>query len=592
MFRNHCQARAIGNELRSGRSILRRFGLIGALCAVLVAVFAASALAVSGTPVKLAEPQEYGAPSVAVDAGGTAFIAWVNTKGLGGVENLVEYCVMRPGGTACAHTGKLSLAAGPGYVFGKVQVVVDGSTVLLLAGDLAVKGPDYAPTQEWQSTDEGEKWTQVLAGKSVAKPADDEQPVVLPGTGELGYGSENLESIGQAAFETFPLSPTLECSETSCPANEASIPLQTQIARESENGGQLGDFYASVASGSGAGVLGVYMVSSRETECRGEGFENQLAYVFGEGLQSASNSYEISPGKANSAWRTELTHSPNDCEVGEPAVAGGPSGFGVVENDTTRDYTVYHPFDQADHSFDTPYTTISTEEEEDPSLSQDGSGNIYLTYWNFEGVKLAVSTDGGANWTGPSYLTNGIALYGYPTSAVGADGQGWLVWTHEESVYAQQFVAGDATPVVSPPPPTPPPRGPPPPPPPPPPSLTVPKQTDDVSSKGGLSVALHCTGAPCTGTLDLLVKVKETTGKGKKKKTKIVVKTIGVASFSSLALGTDTVSLKLDSEGLKLLKNGGYKLKSTGSATYLSGTFKTATGEVDLKGHKPKKPKK
>jgi hypothetical protein len=50
------------------------------------------------------------------------------------------------------------------------------------------------------------------------------------------------------------------------------------------------------------------------------------------------------------------------------------------------------------------------------------------------------------------------------------------------------------------------------------------------------------------------------------------------------------VSLKLDSKGEGLLKAGGYKLSSTASATYLSGSvFKTATGSVDLKGHKPSK---
>lgn len=47
--------------------------------------------------------------------------------------------------------------------------------------------------------------------------------------------------------------------------------------------------------------------------------------------------------------------------------------------------------------------------------------------------------------------------------------------------------------------------------------------------------------------------------------------------------------MKLNGTGLKLLEHDGYKLSSTGSATYLSGAvFKTATGDVALKGHKPK----
>jgi hypothetical protein len=101
---------------------------------------------------------------------------------------------------------------------------------------------------------------------------------------------------------------------------------------------------------------------------------------------------------------------------------------------------------------------------------------------------------------------------------------------------------------------------------------------------------VDCAGVKCTGDLDLLAKFKKTTGKGKKKKTKIVVQTIGTASFNSLALGVDTLSIKLNNHGGSLLALGGYKLSSTASASYLSGgVFKTATGVVKLKGHKPSK---
>jgi hypothetical protein len=121
-------------------------------------------------------------------------------------------------------------------------------------------------------------------------------------------------------------------------------------------------------------------------------------------------------------------------------------------------------------------------------------------------------------------------------------------------------------------------------------SLTIPNQTDDVNGKGDLSISVDCTGAKCTGNLTLVAKYKKTTGKGKKKKTKTIVLTIGTASFNSLDLGVDTISLKLNSKGQSLLAIDGYKLSSTASATYLSGSvFKTATGTLKLKGHKPSK---
>ncbi|HWY89573.1 MAG TPA: hypothetical protein VNY31_02775, partial [Solirubrobacteraceae bacterium] len=66
------------------RPALGRATLLGALVAVASLAFATSALAVSGTPIKLAQPQRYGPPSVAVDSGGTAYIAWDNERNLGG----------------------------------------------------------------------------------------------------------------------------------------------------------------------------------------------------------------------------------------------------------------------------------------------------------------------------------------------------------------------------------------------------------------------------------------------------------------------------------------------------------------------------
>ncbi len=587
------------------RPALRRATLLGALTAIAALAFAASALAVSGTPVKLAQPREDGPPSVAVAANGTAYIAWNNTKDIGEAEDFVEYCVIPPGGSACTHTGKLTLGAGPGTIFGRVQVLVDGSTVAIFAGELYVKGDDYEPTQEWQSTDEGAIWTALLASKSVAKPAADEQAVVVPGTDELGFGSENLGGdpfVGQAAFELFPVNPAHECSNTSCPAEEESIPLQAKLARELEKYPQDGDSYASIQSGPGAGILGVYVVSSSQTECGGEGFENQLAYVFGGGLQEANNSYAISPGKAKSAWKTELTHSEFDCNVNSISAAGGPSGFGVVENETARGYTVYHAFDQGDDKFDTPVTTISTQEMEGaPSLSQGENGYIYLTYPSFEGVKLAVSTDGGAEWIGPSYLTAGIGLYDEPSSAVGSDGQGWLVWKNEESVYAQQFVASDAIPPpvapiskstpISTPAPTPPDS-----------NYTI---ESIVSNSNGTVTITFVPTQSGEATLVVTVptasiaSVSATTAKSKKCKhgqIKIKGKCLPSATTAgrTSAGGTAGVPLKLTvnlSSKIKSLLKKGKTVHLTATLTYtssLGGAPTTHTYDLTVKGHKPK----
>jgi hypothetical protein len=585
----------------------RLAGTFAATVFVLVFAFATSAFAVSGTPVKVGEPISNERPAVAVDSSGTAYIAWADTEHTS--EAVVQYCVLPAGETACTHTGTLVASGGASHYIDRVQVLVDEATIVVLADVYGVP-EENTPEQEWTSTDGGAVFSAVDGGKSVADGilSADTQPlnaVVVPGTSTLGYGWDSAAGGFEKPFESpvptfdeFRLSssPTCSVSTTSkqfppnCPSEEDFAALQPEGVVDPI--GNAGGQFAS-QTGTSPGVLGVFETDFNSGPLCPGSFGT--AFVYGSGDQSTTapvNSYDkYEPGKPGSAWSGPVAQA--DCNAEYPAVGGGPSGFGVVEDDLTRNFTVYHPFDQTHKDFDTPYVTIADEFEESPSVSQDEHGGIYVTYTGgFEGaIRLAYSSTGGASWIGPATInpnTDGSA--GGLVSSVGSNGQGWAVWTDNGSVVAQQFVSTDATP------PTPPPLPPPPPPPPAPVSLlTIPKQTDDVTSKGGLSVVVDCSGAKCTGSLSLLVKVKKTTGKGKHKKTKTVVETIGSDSFSSLALGTDTITLKLSGKGLSLLKHDGYKLNTTGSATYLSGSvFKTTTGDVTLKAHKPKpkKPKK
>src|SRR5581483_5008519 len=90
-----------------------------------------------------------------------------------------------------------------------------------------------------------------------------------------------------------------------------------------------------------------------------------------------------------------------DCDVEYPAVAGGPSGFGVLENADRTSHTTYHAFDAATTKFDGKPVTINPKTEQQPSLSQDGAGGIYATYLLGGGggpVELSYSGDAGAIW--------------------------------------------------------------------------------------------------------------------------------------------------------------------------------------------------
>ncbi len=445
------------------RPALRRAILLGALTVAAVLAFSANALAVSGTPINIGTPYESGPPSVAVDPAGNAYIAWANEKDLPPVTtNIVQYCMIPPYATGCLHSGSLTPADSGGYIDG-VQVLFDGLTVVILAdvyGTAGSSAGDYVPEQEWQSTNGGATFSVVNGGLSVADGilSADTGPlsaVIVPGTNELGYGWNSAG--GPPTFNAFPLTSPPECSTQQCdgkpipdggPYPFAELEPNTNPDTISNAGGQFAG--QSVAT---PGVLGIFNTgfSNGPFACMpGSG----TAYAYGSGDQSSTNNYNISPGMANSAWKVAAAQA--DCNVDEPAVAGGPSGFGVLENDTAHNNIVYHRFDQANETFDTPFATIATDQgEQDPAVSQDEAGGVFATFLLGGGggpISLAYSPDGGTTWIGPSALnpnTDGGA--GKVTSSVDPSGLGWVSWLDNGSVYAQQFVASDATPPTPPP---------------------------------------------------------------------------------------------------------------------------------------------
>jgi streptogramin lyase len=124
-------------------------------------------------------------------------------------------------------------------------------------------------------------------------------------------------------------------------------------------------------------------------------------------------------------------------------------------------------------------------------------------------------------------------------------------------------------------------------------TVKLPRQTDRVAASGTLDVTVDCTGAPCSGTVELLAKVKQTTRRGRRSRTRTVPTKIAGASFSDLPVGVHRVALKLGTAGRALLRHAGYKLATTARARYLSSgtTYALATGAVELKGKKKSKKK-
>ena len=509
-------------------SLLRRTLLTLGFAGALTIVSTAGALAV-GKPISIGTPFESGTPAIAVDATGTSLIAWANTKDLAGANNFVQYCVLPLGAGACSHSGNLMPADGAQDIDG-VQVIDEGSTLVILADVFGTAGPaaaGYEPEQEWQSTDGGATWSLVGEGRSVTSGIIDADTgplsaVMLPGTGSLGYGWDT--AAGAPTFNAFPLTAPPECSVASCPAGYATLePASNPDTLSNEPG-----HFAS-QTGASPGVMGVFdtLFTNGPLGCS-ESFGT--AYVYGSGDQSPTNNYNISPGQPNSAWKVPLTQA--DCDAEYSSVGGGPSGFGILEDDLATGSVVYHRFDQATLKFDSaPVTVASGHGDLDPAVSQDGAGGIYGTYLAGSGgpVDLSYSGDGGASFATGVLNTNAAGGINDVASAVNAAGQGWATWTENGSVFASSFVAVDAISAAT---------------------------TGGTATSEGSTVTLDvtCSSFPCTVTIVLTAPETVVVHAARAGHNRSKILTLGKGTITIRTSGAKKLKFKLSAAVRKLLK--------------------------------------
>jgi hypothetical protein len=421
--------------------------VVAAVAAVVMLMWAASALAAPST---IATPGVAQSPAVGVGSDGSAIAAWANTSAL---PNTVQWCVLPAGGGGCSKTGSLQPADNAQYVHG-VQVLNDGSIVVILADVFGASnnggfvGTDYENVQEWQSTDGGQSFSAINGGKAVASgdPSTDTfalNAVMLPGGNALGVGFDTASAY--PTFHAASLTAPSSCGRaaTACPGKYATLEPSTNPDTIS-NPPDGANFAAN-----DDGVLGVYFTNFTSGPFGCSGAQTTpfgTAFVFGDGLQSPSNDYNVSPGQPNTAWRVAATQL--DCNVDYPAVGGGPSGFGVIEDNTLTKQTIYHHYDGIANAFDTKPVVVSSTGEQQPSVSQDGAGGVYAVYLNggIGGpVTVAYSYDGGTTWSGPSAIADDPAgaIAGL-TSNVNASGQGWATWVENGAVFAEPFTAADS----------------------------------------------------------------------------------------------------------------------------------------------------
>ena len=433
-----------------------RLSAVGAAALLLVALLggAQSAAALSGSPINIGSAPDPYQASVAVDAAGTAYIAWpVKSPPSNLGANGINWCTISVGATACTHSGQLLMSGGggasaQGVSQNDITVLLDGSTVRIFVDVGSAAAFSDMPIQEWISTDGGASYQPVNAGQSVAYAqagADPVGAVLMPGGGSIG-----MAFVGQyPQFSVFPdtASPP-QCSDsTTCPF--ATIGTTPNI------GPTIGSTNYATESGAQAGVMGLFQGAQSTGNLACSTSTNVIGYIFGSGNQvSGTNDYDIKPGSAGSAWKTAQPALVT-CDAQYGALGGGPSGFGAA-----FDYQppggaateVYRAFNPATMSWG-PAATIAGHGGLWSWLSQDGSGGVYFTYKSSDdgSLELAYGANGGTSWVGPVVLNADTTDQAQvPVNAVGPNGQGWLVWFDggSHAMFAQRFVKTDALPAA------------------------------------------------------------------------------------------------------------------------------------------------
>jgi hypothetical protein len=433
---------AIGHyieEIRVGKRVL--VGLVVAVALVLSAPV--GAFAASGTPVQVGTGSEVTGLSVAVEANGNAIASWADQSVP--TANVVRWCVVPLGSGACAAGGTLKPAGNPSPQVSvyNTQVLVQGSTVAILA-DVAGGGVEYESVQQWQSTNGGLSFAATNAGGAIASGNTSvdtrmTNAIVLPGSLSVGVGF--VTPSYQPTFHAYPLAGATLCGRAAgkCASGFATLGSEADVDKVSNPP-------ANFAT-NGSSVLGVFRTnySAGNFGC-GESTPFGMAFIFGDGLQSPSNNYNVSPGMTETAWGSPVAKA--DCNVDYLAAGGGPSGYGVLEDNQATGQTQYHRFDLTNDTFDTAPNIVSATGEQQPSVSQDGIGGVYATYLSggIGGpVSLSYSADGGTTWAGPATLAaDPLGAVAGLTSSVGAAGQGWAAWSENGAVFVQPFVAADA----------------------------------------------------------------------------------------------------------------------------------------------------
>jgi hypothetical protein len=544
----------------------------------LVAALAFPATAAASTRINIGTGNT--TPAVAVDAAGTAYIAWEDSSG-----PFLHYCKLPAGAVACkieytaaGQTGGLNAPQQPGGVglLGSPSVILEGADVLIFAYDNG-NGADEG-VAGWVSTDGGNTFTNQPPGTTMSytPPNNDSattNPVTALGNGLVAVGYVvPLGSPQVQAVQYDPATMTFQAISLSSYIPPSPPPFAMLDPSNTYAAGNLGGEFAAQPFGTPhAGLMGAIEAFPNDAQnpCHdGVPFTTWSFASLSAGTTQAG--LNTNPGVGGSAWSQPLT--PLDCNSENPAIAGGAGGFGVLDGSfNSGGPTVYHRYNESDGKFDLGSVTLAHESEVSPSLSQDGGGGVYATWsTGLTDLRLAYSPNGGSAWDGPVTLANSTASgdrLDDPASAVNGAGNGWVAYSLASTEYAQPFVKADA--IVPP---------------------TV--SGSGVSNGSTVTITITCLQAtPCTFTITITgTEVTVTQASAARRKTHKHTITIATGRFTVNAKKSRKLAVRLTKAGKALLaKDHGHLRGSILLALKVPGGVKKKTHSISITTRKPHK---
>jgi hypothetical protein len=342
-----------------------------AIASVLAAVaLLAPAAARAATPLTIGAGHK---PGVAVDAAGTAYIAWYGPES---TVTSLRFCRLPRGAAACDVATTITA---PGTTLSRPFVTVDGATVRVISYRYGLTGPRFDEIWQFTSADRGATFD---AGHAIG---------VVP-FDEAARGPDGTLSVATSAF-----------SEGLVFQN---LPLAGSSAGESR----------AVLSGDHVynGTVGLVDANTPVTVFADASGNAQVRRAAGVNLNDPAS------------WTPAVDIGYADY----PRLAGGPSGLFLLSGTPANALTV-RKYDGT--TFGSGVTVAGVADDAQAHLTEDPAGRLHAVYGHFTaaGLELDYATsDDGATWrSGPLLVSTDVSQgFNQLRAAVADDHVGVAAW--------------------------------------------------------------------------------------------------------------------------------------------------------------------